>query len=129
MTLCDIYVELKEQFNSEKYLLCENHKYRRAICNFRVNNTRIPKVTGRNRGVERSQRVCNLCNDNRVGDEFHVLFECKNTCVMNLRRKYLPKFYTDQTSVWKMILLLQNDKTKVICKLGAFLNNVLPLFK
>ena len=129
MTSCDIYVVFKQEFKLEKYLLCENHKYRRAICNFRLNNTRIPKVTGRYRGLERSQRFCNLCNDNRVGDEFHILFECNNISIMDIRQKYLPKIYTVQPSVWKMILLFQTDKTKVICKLGAFLSNVLPLFK
>ena len=129
MTSCDIYVEFKQEFKLEKYLLCENLNYRRAICNFRVNNTRIPKVTGRYKGLERSQRFCNLCNDNRVGDEYHVLFECKNLTILNLRQKYLPKYYTTHPSMWKLILLLQADKAKVICKLGAFLKNTLPLFK
>ncbi len=31
--------------------------------------------------------------------------------------------------MFKFILLLQSDKPKVICKLGAFLKNVLPLFR
>ena len=30
MTSCDIYVEFKQEFKLEKYLLCENHEYRRA---------------------------------------------------------------------------------------------------
>ena len=129
MTSCDIYIECKQEFKLENYLMCENHNYRQAICNFRLNNTRIPKVTGRFKGLERSQRVCTLCNNNSVGDEFHVIFECKNQSIMHFRRKYLPKFYTNRPSMWKLILLLQNDKPKVFCKLGAFLKNVLPLFK
>ena len=129
MTSCDTYVEFKLEFKLEKYLLCENHNYRQAICNFRLNNTRIPKVTGRYKGLERSQRFCNVCNNNSVGDEFHVLFECKNPSIVNFRKKYLPKFYVTRPSMWKLITLLQSDKMKVIRGLGAFLKNVLPLFK
>ena len=121
MTSCYTYVEFKQELKLENYLLCENLNYRQAICNFRLNNTRIPKVTGRYKGIERSQRFCNVCNDNSVGDEFHLLFECKNPSIMNSRKKYLPIFYVTQPSMWKLISLLQSDKTKVICKLGAFL--------
>ena len=58
-TSWDIYVELKQ----ENYLLCENHNYKWAICNFRVYKTIIPKVTGIHNMVERNQRFCHLCND------------------------------------------------------------------
>ncbi len=129
MTSCDVYVEFKQEFKLEKYLLCENQKYRQAICNFRVNNNRIRKVSGRYKGLDRSQRFCNLCNDNRLGDEFHILLECRDANIATPRQKYMPKYYMNHPSMFKLILLLQSDKPKIISKLGAFLKNVLLLFK
>ncbi len=47
MTSCDIYVKFKQEFKLEKYLLLKNQKYSQTIYNFRMNNTRIPRVIGR----------------------------------------------------------------------------------
>ena len=129
MTSCDTYIEFKQEFKLEKYLMYENQKSRQAICNFRTNNTRIPKVTGRYKGLERSERMCNICDSHCVGDEYHVLFECKNVNVMYYRKKYLPKYYVYSPSKIKLILLLRSNNPGVIAKTGAFLRNVLPLFK
>ena len=120
MTSCYTYVEFKQELKLEKYLLCENLNHRQTICNFTLNSTRIPKVTDRYKGLERSQRFCNVYNDNSVGDEFHVLFECENPCIVNFRKKYLPNSYITHPSIWKLISPLQSDKTKVICNLGVF---------
>lgn len=58
MSSCHIYVEFKQDLKLEKYLFYENPHYRRAIRNFRIKNTRIRKITGRYKGLERSQRFC-----------------------------------------------------------------------
>ncbi len=77
-------------------------------------------------GVARLTKMATWC---RRGDEYHILSECKNTSVMNYRISYQPKDFVNWLSVFKLILLLQSNKPKVISKLGAFLKNVLPLFK
>ncbi len=69
---CDIYVEFEQEFKLEQYLLFENQKYRQAVCNLRVNNTRTPEVSGRYEGLDRKQRTCNVCEDSRFGEEYHV---------------------------------------------------------
>ncbi|XP_030230039.1 uncharacterized protein LOC115556816 [Gadus morhua] len=121
MTSCDTYIEFKQEFKLEKYLMYEKQKSRQAICNYRTNNTRIPKVTGRYKGLERSERMCNICDSNCVGDEYHVLFECKNVNVMYYRKKHLPKYYVYSPSKIKLILLLRSNNPGVIAKTGAFL--------
>jgi hypothetical protein len=128
MSSCDLYVEFKKEFKMEKYLLLENVKYRQAICNLRLNNNRIPKVVGRYKNIVRNRRFCNLCDGNSVGDEFHILFECNNTTIVDAR-KLLPRYYTFIPSMFKLVCLLQSQKPKVLWKIGAFLKNVLPLFK
>ena len=129
MTSCDLYVEFKREFRLEKYLLSTDGKYRQAICNFRTNNTRIPKVTGRYQNIERKDRVCTICSLNRVGDEYHLLFECNNTDIVNARVKFLPEFYINHPSVYKLLILLNSDKLRDITKLGAFLKNTLELYR
>jgi hypothetical protein len=128
MSSCDLYVEFKKEFKMEKYLLLENVKYRQAICNLRLNNNRIPKVVGRYKNIVRNRRFCNLCDGNSVGDEFHILFECNNTTIVDAR-KLLPRYYTFRPSMFKLVCLLQSQKPKVLLKIGAFLKTVLPLFK
>ena len=129
MSSCDLYMLFKEEFKLEKYLICTHGKVRQAICNSRTQNTRIPKVTGRYRRLDRNLRICNLCSENKVGDEFHVLFECRHADIIRYRADILPTSYTSRPSMYKVILLLQSDKTKVITKLGAYLKNVLLLFR
>ena len=68
---------------------------------FRTNNNRLPKITGRymKPKVERHQRVCTLCNDGKVRDEYHLIFECTHRTVSIFRKKYVPKFYSERPSM------------------------------
>ncbi len=94
MTSCDVYVHLKRNFKMEKYLICLNKNQPIAICKFRTNNTHLPKVTGRYKKtkVERNKRFCTLCNENKLGDEYHILFGCTNEKVVLNRLKYVSFF-------------------------------------
>ena len=129
MTSCDLYCEFKKDFKLETYLLLENRKHRQAICNFRLLNNRIPKIIGRYKGLDRNKRFCDLCDGSYIGDEFHVLFECKHSAITEWRKKYLPTYFVKHPSMFKCILFLQMNNIQTLCKLGGFLSRVLPLFK
>ena len=129
MSSCDFFCEIKDGLKLEKYLLGESVKSRQALCNLRLSNSRIPKVTGRYKGLERNKRFCNLCTGDFIGDEFHILFECKNQIITANRKKFLPRYYISHPSMFKCIELLQSSNEKVLYKLGLFLSVVLPLFK
>ncbi len=77
MTSCDVYVHLKPNFQMKKYLLCLSKKQYIAISRFRTNNTHLPQVIGRFKEpkVKRYKRFCTLCNENKLGEEYHILFE------------------------------------------------------
>ncbi len=49
------------------------------------------KVIGRFKKmkVERHKRFCTLCNENKLVDEYHILFECTNDEVVLNRLKYI----------------------------------------
>ncbi len=91
-----LYYHLKDEFKFEKYLLCGGRRYSQAICNFRVSNNRTPKITGRYKGLERNKGFCTLCNNNYPGGKYHVLYERKNTSIVDNRRKYLPNYSLNQ---------------------------------
>ena len=43
---------------------------------FRTGNHKMPIETGRWLNIELSNRKCELCDKDTIGDEFHYLLEC-----------------------------------------------------
>ena len=72
MSSCDVYIQLKHEFKLEKYILNLDNGLTRVVSGLRTNNNRQPKITGRymKPKLERHQRVCTLCNEGKVGDEY-----------------------------------------------------------
>ena len=87
-------------------------------------------MLGRFTGIPRASRHCTLCPDeNLIGDEYHLLLECKNQHIVTLRNKYIPNVYYSHPSMQKCIDLLGSaDKTE-IRKLAYFLKSALNYFK
>jgi hypothetical protein len=61
----------------ESYLVQLPYDLRKAYCNCRCLNHRLPIEKGRFWGVKRDHRICDLCVLEHIGYEFHYLFECK----------------------------------------------------
>ena len=130
MTSCDVYVNFKLNFKLEDYLVHLPIALRRALCNLRTNNSRIPKVVGRFTNTPRENRYCTFCtSEELIGDEYHLLLECKNQQIVILRNKYIPDTFTRHPSRQKCINLLSSVDMSEIRKLAYFLKNALPLFK
>ena len=73
---CVIYRIFKENLEFEPYLTQLSDNDRINLCKFRCSSHRLPCVTGRYANIPRSERICNLCNLNVMGDEFHFVFQC-----------------------------------------------------
>ena len=130
MTSCDVYVNFKLNFKLEDYLVHLPLLLRRAVCALRTNNSRLPKVVGRYTNTPREHRYCTLCSsEDLIGDEYHLMFECKNQCIVTLRTKYIPDRYSSHPSMQKCIDLLGCVDMSETRKLAYFLKNALPLFK
>ncbi len=130
MTSCDVYVHLKPIFKMEKYLICLNKNQRIAICKFRTNNTHLPKATVRFKKtkVERHKRIWTFCNENKLADKYHILFEWNEKVVSN-RLKYVSIFYLKRPSMLQWIHLMRSENNKDIRNLSLFLVNVLCLYQ
>ena len=72
------YKLFKDNINFEDYLDNLNDKDRILLCKYRTTNHRLIIETGRWRGINREDRICNLCNHGLIGDEFHYLLECRH---------------------------------------------------
>ena len=92
MSSYDVYIHLKPDIKMEKYLLNLDNDLRRIVSGVITNNTRLPKVTGRyvKPRLEGHQRVCIWFSEGKVGDEYHLIFECMHEDVSRFRKNYVP---------------------------------------
>jgi hypothetical protein len=47
--------------------------------------------TGRYYNIDRHARMCNMCNNNDIEDEYHFILECSK--YVEIRRKYIKPYY------------------------------------
>ena len=118
---CALYRDIKD-FKFENYLRRLPCSLVRYITRFRLSSTKLAIETGRYINIEREDRFCNICNLETIGDEYHLIFECKNERIVDLRRKFLPESYMSNGSRNKLIVLLRNvEYPKIGIALGKFL--------
>ena len=84
-------------------------------CRFRTTNHYLPIETGRWRNIDRENRYCNLCNCQKLSDEYHYVLECSS---LNDKRKQLhSKYFMKRHSVVKFFELLSTKKTIAVTKI------------
>ena len=84
------YQHYKNTFSIEPYILQQPNVIRTNICRFRCSNHQLEIERGRQLDIERHNRICNLCNLNALGDEYHHVMECNNAKILNARKKFIP---------------------------------------
>ena len=132
MRSCTIYRSIKPYFKQEKYLMLPNIADRINICKFRCRNTKIPVVvrgyTNRNiPATAYEDRVCDICDKNELGDEYHYILECP--AFQNSRNRYLSEFYTRNPNMEKFVLLFQSSNVTVLSKLAKFIYEINRTFR
>ena len=86
-------------------------------------------LVDRYQGISREDRVCNKCDSGVVGDEFHVLFQCTDEEIVNLRNIYIPNYYTNRPTQFKYVSYMQSTNPSMIKNLSVFLSMVLRMFR
>ena len=123
---CINYRIFKTNFKIEPYITELQPRSFITLSRFRTTNNRLPVERGRWENVDRSQRFCNLCTGNMLGDEFHYLLECKY--FIEERKKYLPKFYLRHVNTLKFQKLMSTENLKLLKQLSRFISIVLSKF-
>ena len=94
----------------------------KCICKIRLCNHAFPVEKGRYLGLEQSDRKCNICTRNCIGDEYRYFFKCSNPTIKLLRKTHLPQYYIGHPSMYKFVNLLKSvaKSRKVGIKVGKF---------
>lgn len=123
----DNYSLFKANFHFESYLDRLPTCYRIALTKFRTSNHRLPIERGRYANLPKHERLCTICDLNRVGDEFHFLLECP--ALSDLRHKYLPHHFSHHPDFFKYSKLMSTLNRKSLLTLGKFVTEGSKLFK
>jgi len=123
-----VYKHLKSTFGYEEYLnIVSSSYYRKSITRLRLSSHRLRIESGRygrNR-IDRAERVCQVCGNGEVEDEFHFLLVCDKYSYM--RRRYISVHYTRRPSMWKLIDLLSSVHADTLSKLACFVTCALKV--
>ena len=95
------------------------------FCKFRTCNTKLPVEIGRWQNLPRKNRTCKLCLRNDIGDEFHYLFNCEDTYIMQSRMTYMPKYFYLHPNVFKFEQLFNTNNTTLLTKLCKFIKTII----
>jgi hypothetical protein len=117
----------KSEFGLEKYftILPPNLMYN--MCKFRCGSHKLPIEMGRFFSIDRSERICDLCNKEELGDEFHYLFNC--TFFKDERKKFIPEYLYNVPNTISFSELMNSDDKYVLIGLLKYTKIVMSVFK
>ena len=86
-----------------RYVSIHITMYRFPICNHH-----LPIESERWVNIPRNERICNHCNKQEIGDEFHYILNC--TSLQQQRVKYLTLNHTNIKNVFSFKQIMASDK-------------------
>ena len=107
-----IYRFIKTTYDQERYLDVLNlRKFRHSYAQFRTGVHDLEIERGRYRNVPRNERICKVCSDNKVEDEFHFILQC--VAYSDIRTCFIPSRYYIRPSIHNLhnLLASRNDST------------------
>lgn len=114
-----IYRIYKTNFQCEHYLTLLPKKLSKILVKVRTTNHHLPVEVGRWSNVHRNERYCNLCNCNKIGDEFHYILECKVLC--KIRSQFLSKEFCSAPNTKKFCDIMSSNNSVTLRKLCIFI--------
>lgn len=124
-----LYKEIKQSFEYENYLDGLPSKSRVALSQLRLSSHQLRIETGRysQHRIDRSLRICTLCDKRDLEDEYHFVLICP---IYNIiRQKYIRPFYYTRPSMYKFINLMQTTKMSTLRNLGKYVQESFALRK
>ena len=124
---CIFYKEFKQELKIEKYLLILDHPDRINLTKFRLSNHKLPVEIGRHNNIIRKERLCEFCDKNDIGDEYHYFFSCSK--FMQEINKLIPKNCIKHPSVKGFCDLLATNSSNTMRKLATMCKIIMSCFK
>ena len=72
----NFYYKIKTNYGPSVYLDPFQNPSRKTLVKLRISSHKLRIETGRYDNIPRDERLCNLCNCNRIEDETHFLLDC-----------------------------------------------------
>ena len=86
----ELYSDIKSSYRREAYIDdVRDIQTRKCITQIRLSAHKFPIEQGRYKNIPREQRICNLCCNDLVGDEFHYLFICNEFSLTQRRQTFV----------------------------------------
>ena len=127
----ELYYNCKSQLEPEKYLFCiEHNRYIHALARVRVSNHALLIEKGRHLHIDRDSRWCPYClkhGRHIVETEYHFVLICDQ--YVELRKKHIAKYYWNNPSYHKFVLLLQSDKITTLNELAEYIYSAMKVRK
>ena len=123
------YKEFCSNYSLKKYLSILPTELWIPLCKFRTRNHRLPvEFYSWNKFQKpHHERICNICNLNDIGDEYHYIMKCP---VFNeLRDLYISPYFKNRPSVYKFIALMKTEKENTLIKLAKFTRDILNVIQ
>ena len=123
-----LYKEIKPDFEYEHYLdLIRLKSDRKVIVQIRLSAHDLHIQTGRygTGRVEKNQRLCNICNNGDIEDEFHFIITCIVFKV--IRKIYVSNHFIDRPSVQILCELLCSTDKSTINKMMSYIKCALVI--
>lgn len=126
------YRLFKNTIYPEQYLSnIKDREIRKYFCRLRVSAHNLPIETGRHRRpkvLPVCERVCDMCNCGEIGNEYHIMIDCKS---LDQERKLLFKSinnyihnFENLTSEDKFICIMQCHTPDMALHLTLFLKEL-----
>ncbi len=86
------YAIFKRNFHCEPYTKLSDKESRRWLAKFRCSDHSLRIETGRRQGLKPEERICLMCDNMTVEDEFHFLISCPKYDQLRLKLfKYISE--------------------------------------
>ena len=98
---------------------------RMYVTRFRISAHSLRIQTGRyaRDRIARNERLCTLCNKFDIEDEYHFIPICP--CYLDLRKKYIKKYYYQRPNMYKFVEMLRSENKNVLISLAAYIRSAL----
>ena len=123
---CKVYRIFKKNLKFENYLINLPLYIRLHFCRIRCSNSKIPSISGRYQNTVFHERICTLCDQEKLGDEFHYFFECPT--FSQVRNNYIAPYFCRNPNTLKMEKLFQSKSKKTLRNVSLFCGEILKRF-
>lgn len=122
-----VYKHIKENFEYEPYLDLLNISQRLFITRMRTSAhcLRIETLRNGNNRIDREFRLCQICENGEIEDEYHFMLKCARYRV--IRKRYINAYFTLRPSMFKLIELLRSVNHKTMTNLVMFIKCALKI--